>query len=265
MKIYISADMEGITGASRWDEVNKDKDDYQKLVVQMTNEVKAACLGANDAGAIEVWVKDAHDTGRNIDISMLPRNARYSKVFSGHPFLMLQDIDSSFDAVAMIGYHSFAGSNGSPLAHTLDTAVNYIKINDQYASEFLVNAYTAALVNVPVVFVSGDEQLCDHVLELNGNIKTAAVNRGIGKSTISIHPDLAVDLIKEGMESALKDDFNKYTIDLPSYFNVEISFFHHYKAYKASFYPGAEQISPNNIIFKSENYFDVLRMLSFVT
>ncbi|KUO53526.1 MAG: amino acid amidase [Desulfitibacter sp. BRH_c19] len=264
MKIYISADMEGVTGASHWDEVNKEKEVYQKLVEQMTSEVKAVCDGANNAGALEVWVKDAHDTGRNIDVSKLPRNVKYSRVFSGHPFLMMQDLDSSFDAIAMIGYHSFAGSNGSPLAHTLDTTVNYIIINDQYASEFLVNAYTASLVNVPVILVSGDEQLCNHVLEFNNQIKTIAVNKGIGKSTISIHPALAVDVIKEGIESALKNDLSKYHIELPDYFVVEISFFHPYMAYKASFYPGAEQISPNSILFKSENYFDVLRMFSFV-
>jgi len=56
----------------------------------------------------------------------------------------------------MIGYHSPAGSSANPLAHTLSGSDSYIKINEIYASEFMIHTYTAALVKVPVVFLSGD-------------------------------------------------------------------------------------------------------------
>ena len=52
--------------------------------------------------------------------------------------------------------------NGNPLSHTLDTQFDYIKINDDIASEFTINAYTSAYYNVPVPFLSGDEMLCEH-------------------------------------------------------------------------------------------------------
>ena len=42
----------------------------------MTLEVKAACEGAIKAGAEEIWVKDAHDSGRNIDHNLLPKNTK---------------------------------------------------------------------------------------------------------------------------------------------------------------------------------------------
>jgi len=42
MKIYISADIEGVTGITHWDETEKTKSDYQKFAKQMTDEVKAA-------------------------------------------------------------------------------------------------------------------------------------------------------------------------------------------------------------------------------
>ncbi|MBY9021720.1 MAG: M55 family metallopeptidase, partial [Candidatus Lokiarchaeota archaeon] len=51
MKIYISADIEGISGIAHWDETEKSKSDYQKFATQMTNEVRAACEGAIKAGA----------------------------------------------------------------------------------------------------------------------------------------------------------------------------------------------------------------------
>ena len=65
-------------------------------------------------------------------------------------------------ASLFIGYHSPATFNGNPLSHTLDTQFDYIKINDDIASEFTINAYTSAYYNVPVPFLSGDEMLCEH-------------------------------------------------------------------------------------------------------
>ncbi len=62
MKIYITADIEGITGAAHWDETDKKNADYGEFREQMTAEVAAACEGALNAGAAEVWVKDAHWT-----------------------------------------------------------------------------------------------------------------------------------------------------------------------------------------------------------
>ena len=67
MKVYISADMEGITGVTQRDEVDHEEPSaYNQFQERMTNEVLAACNGANDAGAKEIWVKDAHYSGRNI-------------------------------------------------------------------------------------------------------------------------------------------------------------------------------------------------------
>ena len=59
-------------------------------------------------------------------------------------------------------------------------------------------------------------------------------------------------------------DFLLFT-PLPKYFKVELSFKKHWKAFKISFYPGMKQISSTNVLFESDNYFDVLRMLMFVT
>jgi len=71
--------------------------------------------------------------------------------------------------------------------------------------------------------------------------------------------------IKEGVESVLKGDINKCKIGLPGHFEMELSFRNHGRAYKASFYPGIKQVSSTNLVFESDNYFEVLRMLLFVT
>lgn len=117
----------------------------------MMREVQSACEGANNTGTKEIWIKDAHGIGRNLNFNGLPINTKLIRSFSGHLFCMMQELDNTFNAVLMIGYHSFAGSDGNPLSHTLKDTVAYIKINGELASEFLINTYTASYVNVPVV------------------------------------------------------------------------------------------------------------------
>ena len=264
MKIFISADIEGIAGIVHWDEATRWKPDYPPFCDELMNEIKAACEGANQAGTKEILINDGHGVGRNLNFSNLPDNVKIIRSYNGHPFCMMQEIDNSFDAVLMIGYHSYGSSDQNPLSHTLDDNIAYIKINGEYASEFLVNAYTASFVNVPVVFVSGDIGLCEHVNKINPNIKTVGLNKGIGNSVISIHPNLAFNNIKNGVEEILKSKFDNCKITLPQDFEVEISFINHTKAYKASFYPGIKIKTSTNLIYKTSDYFEVLRMFIFV-
>jgi D-amino peptidase len=263
MKIYISADIEGVAGITHRDESSKAHPDYQGFQEQMTNEVAAACEGALHAGATEILIKDAHATGRNIIASKLPEQARLIRGWSPHPFGMIQELDESFKAAVMIGYHSRAGSNTHPLAHTLTGGLTHIKINERYASEFLLAYYSAALVNVPLVFISGDEGICREATALNEMIQTVAVSRGVGGSTISVHPHLAVRRIAEGVETGLRRDLSSFKADLPSHFRMEVRFRGHMDAYKASLFPGVMAVDSHTVSFESDDYFELLRVLLF--
>ena len=264
MKIYISADIEGVTGSTHWDEADKAKADYAAFREQMTAEVCAACEGALKAGATELLVKDAHDSGRNILASRLPLEARLARGWSGHPYGMVEGIDPSFQALVMIGYHSRAGSTANPLAHTMSGNIVHVKVNGQFASEFMINTYTAALEGVPTVFVSGDAGLCEDASKLVPGLSSVAVKFGVGESTNSIHPQLALDQIREGVFHSLKGDLNRCLVKLPKQFEVEIRYQSQSRAYEKSFYPGARLADPFTIQFTASSYFDVLRFGSFV-
>jgi D-amino peptidase len=265
MKIYISADIEGVTGVSHWDETLKKESDYHEFQEQMTAEVLAACRGALKAGAKEIYIKDAHETGRNIIAAKLPEEIKLIREWSKHPYSMMQELDESFDAVVMIGYHSGAGSQSSPLSHTLTENFSSIKINGKPASEFLINAYTAGLVGVPVVFVSGDKGICDEARSFQERIWTVSVQEGIGASTVSIHPKVAIKKIEDGVEAALLKDMSPLKVKLPPVFKVKIEFRNHVSAYRASFYPGITRLANKTIQFEHKNYFEVLRTLMFIT
>jgi len=264
MKIYICADIEGVCGISHWEEAGPGKEGYKIFSDQMTAEVKAACDGASSAGAKEIWVQDAHGSGRNMNVSILPENVKLIRGWGPHPYLMLQEIDKTFDAVIMIGFHSCGGSGGNPLSHTISNElINHIRINEKSASEFLIHSYIATTMNIPVVFLSGDYSLCKEVKDLNNNIETVSVNKGRGSSVLSIHPKLAVKLIEEGVKKALEKDRSKCKIKLPEKFKVEMCYKKHTKAYWNSFYPGMKQVSDTDLLFETSSFLDVMKMFLF--
>jgi D-amino peptidase len=265
MKIYISADIEGVTGTTHWDETDLAKPDYAPFREQMTAEVVAACEGALEAGATEIWIKDAHDSARNLIAARLPHEARLIRGWASSPFMMVQELDDTFRAVLLIGYHSRAGSGSSPLAHTMTGSFVHMRLNGRYASELLFSAYAAASVHVPVAFLSGDRGLCDEVTEFQPAIATVAVKEGIGGSTVNIHPDLATARIREGVARALKSDLDRAQIPLPDHFTLELRYRDQAKAYTFGFYPGARQIDAVTVQFEADDYFDVLRALMFMT
>ncbi len=268
MKIFISADIEGIAGVTDRDECIKQSPEGKDFLEQMTLEVAAACDGARKAGATKILVKDAHGGGRNIIPSMLPEGVSLFRGWAGHPYQEMEGLDETFQAAIMVGYHARAGSADSPRAHTIHgDLISHIKLNGRYASEFLINTYTAALVNVPVVFVSGDKGICDEIADFHPPVTTIAVKKGIGNATINIHPKTAVKEIKAGVSAALKGKIDKSRISLPDHFSMEIKYTRAGAAYKPGFYPGASLHPKDSSIvrFESDDYFEILRFLLFVT
>lgn len=264
MKLYISADIEGVAGITAWDEANKGGPAYSEFRELMTREVLAACEGAMEAGATEIWVKDAHGTGRNIILAELPECVRVIRGWSGHPLGMVQEIDESFAAAAFVGFHSRAGSDANPLAHTFTGKFARVSLNGMPASEFLFCAWATALYRVPAVFISGDEQLCLEAREHIRHICIAAVTHGVGPSTVSVSPVSARRKIKEGVYAALRGDTTRCRINLPEHFVLEVTFSTPVDAYRASWYPGMEHLSPLVVRFKTDAYFEVLRALRFM-
>ncbi|MBN1964785.1 MAG: M55 family metallopeptidase [Anaerolineae bacterium] len=263
MKIFISADLEGVAGATSWSETEKGHAEYPEFREQMTAEVVAACEGALNAGASEIVIKDAHWTGRNLIAARLPREARLIRGWTGDPYSMMAGLDESFQAALMLGYHSRAGSDASPLAHTLTGRVAAMTINDRPAAEFLINAYTAGLCGVPVVFLSGDAGICQDASDFLPCLATVAVMEGLGAATDSIHPTLAVERIRAGVEAALRGDVARCQVTMPAHFVIRVSYREHALARKASFYPGAQQVGPHAVQFEADAYFEILRFIMF--
>lgn len=264
MKVYISIDIEGVAGITHWDEAEHDHKAHPQFQERMTGEAVAACEGAIAAGATEIWLKDAHYSGRNILAERLPDCVRLIRGWSGHPLGMVQELDASFAAAAFVGYHAPAGTEDNPLAHTLTLKIAEARLNGRRASEFLLYATAASTLGVPVVFVSGDEELQAHVRQANPRIHTLATSRGVGPSTISIAPAKARADIKAGIAAALADDRKAMLLPLANLWTLEIAYNDPVHAYKASHYPGAHHVADRTVRLEADDYMDVLRALQFI-
>lgn len=265
MKLFISADIEGIATTTSWPDTHPKEKDYPFHARQMTQEVMAAIEGATEAGATEIVLRDAHGSGNNIDISCLPDHVKVIRGWEGHPYMMVQGIDSSFDAVMFVGYHCAAGVIGNPMCHSMTLRTQKVLVNDMPLSEFLLYSWCAANEGVPTVFLSGDKALCQQGAALYPWLKTAAVKEGIGFSTVSVAPGKAVSMIRQGAYEAVKDiDLSACRIQLPEHFSVRLIYKEHTVASEMSYFPGAKRLDSHTVGFEETDIFEVARKLKFM-
>ncbi len=263
-KVYLSADIEGTCGIVCWDETEFGNPRYEYFSKQMSREVAAACEGALAAGAEDILVRDAHDSARNIRPEMLPLQARIFRNWERHPFSMMSGIDSSFDGVVFTGYHSAVGMNTNPLSHTMNTRNTSVLLNGEFCPELLINSLTASYVGVPIACVTGDRGLCEWMEKKLPGVVTVPVVEGVGNGSVSIHPDLAVSRIRDGVQKALSGDLSKNLFPMPEHFALEISWREHSRARGAQFYPGCRQTGPYTALYEADDWMDVLKFIHWV-
>ena len=109
MDLFFSCDIEGVSGAAAWGQLAPGTPELQALCGQMTREVAAACRGALAAGGERILVKDAHDSARNIDPSVLPEEVQINRGWAGDVYSMMSGIQhGDWDAAVFTGYHAAA-------------------------------------------------------------------------------------------------------------------------------------------------------------
>src|SRR5687768_15222956 len=117
MKIYISADMEGVVGVVTNEQLGPQGFEYTRFREFMTQEVNAAIEGALAAGATEIVISDSHGNGQNLLIEKLPRNVLIVRAWP-RPLMMMQGIDETFAGVIFVGYHTGTHDPKGVRAHT---------------------------------------------------------------------------------------------------------------------------------------------------
>ena len=224
-KLFISADIEGTCGITAWEETDAGGRNYDYFRQRMTAEVDAAVRGAEQVGYIST-VKDAHDSARNIDPMGLPKTATLIRGWIRDCYSMMGGLDRDrYDAVAFTGYHSEAYNVGNPLSHTMTGAIHRTTMNGMPCPEFLINAYMAAYRGIPIVFLAGDEALCEYAKKLIPGITTVVAKTGLGSAVVSRHPEVVREEIFKGMRAALsKEDLSDCMLALPDHFELVVEY-----------------------------------------
>jgi D-amino peptidase len=258
LKVFISVDMEGVSGLIHWDETSQGGADYPLFRKLMTGEANAAVAGAFEAGATEVVVRDAHDSARNILPDQLDPRARLIRDWNG-PLSMMEGIDRTYDAVVFVGNHARAGTPDAVLKHTMSLSLYDVILNGVRMPEAGWNAAIAGYFDVPVVFLSGDSAICRQIKEIIGGIETVAVKDGMGKAASMVHPSVAQQMIQKGVAAALRNlkAYKPYKPSPP--YKLEIVFADENLAHRASWVLGAVMTGERSVAFTSGDLMDIIK------
>jgi D-amino peptidase len=187
--VYISADMEGITGLVDAQDVQPGGADYERGRVMMTEDVNAAIGGVHAAWGegTGITVNDAHGPMRNILAELLHPAARLIRG-KPKPMGMLAGLDGSHDAVICVGYHARAGALGV-LSHSfMGHEIDDIWLNGRPAGEIGLAQATAAALGVPVAALSGDDAACAEMAAWDRAVTTVAVKHAVDRFAAELRP-----------------------------------------------------------------------------
>ncbi|MFN0083764.1 MAG: M55 family metallopeptidase [Blastocatellia bacterium] len=259
-RVFISVDMEGISGVVTGDQTGAGGADYNRFRRLMTEETNAAIDGALDAGATEIVVNDSHGSMRNLLIEELRAPA---ELISSNikPMGMTEGLDSTFDAVIFIGYHAKAGSAVGVLAHTGSGTVGDLRINGRSVGEGGMNIFAAGAYGVPVVMITGDQAAIAEARELIPNIEGVQVKEAIGTlAARSLRPEEARRRIREGAARAIKRRLEIRPVKPATPAVFEVVFTQTALAAVAEEIPTVKRIDERTVRFQAADYLQGYRL-----
>jgi D-amino peptidase len=247
-KVFISVDMEGVTGVVQPAQLLQQGFEYERFRQIMTDEVKAAIEGARSAGATEFIVCDSHGNAQNILIDQLPDDVRIVRGMP-RPLSMMQGIDATFGAVVFVGYHGSEFAVDAVRGHTISSArLLGVRLNGMEVTEGIMNAGIAGQFGVPVVFVSGDRVAVDQLRAVAPWIEGAIVKEGLGyHSAITVTPARGRAMIRDGVAKAVRNVSNARLYKIATPVQLDLGFKLTIDAERAAYVPGLTRIDAHNV------------------
>ncbi|HIE72254.1 MAG TPA: hypothetical protein EYP98_19950, partial [Planctomycetes bacterium] len=163
VKIYISADMEGVAGVVTDAQLGPEGFAWRDACELYTEEVLAVIDELRSAGATDITVSDSHGTGLNLKIERMPAGVRLVQSWPRR-LGMMEGIDASYDGAILLGYHAGSHNPRGVRAHTMSSAnVFDVALNGAKVCEAELSGYIAAHFKVPILMLSGDDAICAEI------------------------------------------------------------------------------------------------------
>ncbi len=192
MRIYVSVDIEGISGVVHADMMMPGQTEYGRGRMLMTKDANAAIEGLVQAGADDILVADGHGPMRNILIEELHEAASLmTGTGDAREACQLEGADGGpFDAAVFVGYHAMARTMSAIHPHTIAGAVvSEIRINGRPHGETGINAAVLGSMGIPTIMVTGDQALVKEARDFLGEgIETVQVKEARGHNAAICRP-----------------------------------------------------------------------------
>ncbi len=267
INVFISFDLEGISGVSSWREMRKDSADFMRIRMIATKEVNAVIRGIKKTRNIgEILICDAHASGENLLIDELESGVHLIKGTQRN-YYMMEGINKNFDIVFFIGYHAMVGTTAGMMDHTYSSSSIYnIKINGVDVGETEINAGIAGYYGVPVGLVSGDDKLINEVKKFFGaQVETVITKYSISRFAAKCrHP---VDVQKElelRAQWAIKKIKRLKPFKFRQPINAEIEVINSLIGDAIKSLPGIERTSARVFVLKTKDILEFYRYLMLI-
>ncbi len=259
-KVYISADMEGISGIVGDDQVSAGAAEYGRSRKLMAEDVNAAIRGAIAGGATEVVVNDSHGGQRNI----LPEDLDPSARLISHSFKrygMMEGLDETFDAVLFIGYHAKADTPGGLFAHTGSGVVRDLQIDGRSVGEGGMNTLLAGWYGVPVALVTGDDVAVAQVREVATAARGVVVKRAINVRAAELMPLREARKEIEASARMAVAEAKKFAPKRPTSVRVRLRYRNFTYPEIAEAFPAIKRVEPDTIEFTANTMPEAYRLI----
>lgn len=266
MRLYISADIEGIAGVVDRPQLGPTGFEYEWARETMTDEVNAAIRGARAAGIEDILISDSHGNGQNILIDRLEQNVTLVRSWP-RPLSMMEGIDTDhFVGVILLGYHAGASNMGGGLSHTMSSRViTDITLNGQPVSESMISAAIAGHFSTPVIMVTGDDIFVKESKEHFGDIPSVTTkwSSGLFSARCRQPQDVREDIERTAQQAVqTRDKYQPYDIELPIKVGLTIKSRH--SAELLAYLPFITRTGAHSLSFEASDMIVFSKIFTFI-
>jgi len=229
MKVFLSVDMEGVSGLVRWADVVTRGIDFARNRRLMTLDANAAVEGAFEGGASEVVVEENHGVEELCDLLLDEIDSRCHVIRgAGRPTATtMAGLDASCGVVLLIGHHARAGSFPGIMAHTVSyERFQAVRVGGRDLGETELFAIRAGELGVPVGLVTGDQVVCEQLRKRVPQADAVVVKRALSNVAGDVVPPVRAReeirrAARRAVERARSGEIAPYVAE-PSPYEIEV-------------------------------------------
>jgi D-amino peptidase len=248
IKVLLLFDMEGVSGATDFKHTSfSHPAEYAEGRKSLTADVNAAIAGLKAAGASEIVVVDGHGSGNSTGPDVIEDQllAPAKMLYRDTPFdIYMDSYDHSFDAIAAVGMHAGAGNSVGFLSHTYTFEDVEYKVNGVPFNESMILAAGAARLKIPLIMISGDDQLEKEIRREMPWVKYASIKHAVDRTKAEALPR---EEASRRIEAAAREGLEKLAEaklpDWPPPYRFALTFQDETQARAAALVPGAQLLS----------------------